>query len=94
MKKCPWLLLLLFVAVSSAQQGKIVVTALNSKSLQNTAGENPKRRITVYLPPGTTLRQNDIPLFTSCTDLRGATACWSPVTILINCLTKRSPQEK
>jgi hypothetical protein len=32
--------------------GTIVTRVINSTYLQNTGGENPNRRISVYLPPG------------------------------------------
>ncbi|MCJ7934206.1 MAG: esterase family protein [Chryseobacterium sp.] len=32
-------------------EGKVVTTYITAKTLQNRAGENPKRRVTVYLPP-------------------------------------------
>ena len=42
----------LFYAFSNAQNvGKIVSQFIDSKALQNTGGENPRRRISVYLPP-------------------------------------------
>lgn len=34
-----------------AQTGKVVSFVLNSKSLQNTGGEDPNRKVSVYLPP-------------------------------------------
>ena len=34
-----------------AQSGKVVSFVLNSKALQNTGGENPERKVSVYLPP-------------------------------------------
>ncbi len=50
------LLLLLFVQIAYFGQGqhptgKIVVDRLYSASLVNNAGENPTRRVTIYLPP-------------------------------------------
>jgi len=36
----------------SQQAGTLVSKIIESKSLQNTGGENPNRKITVYLPPG------------------------------------------
>ena len=32
-------------------KGKIIVERINSPALQNTGGENPVRRVTIYLPP-------------------------------------------
>lgn len=32
-------------------EGKVVTTYITAETLQNKAGENPKRRVTVYLPP-------------------------------------------
>ena len=34
------------------QKGKIVVDQLYSPALENEGGENPTRRVTIYLPPG------------------------------------------
>ena len=34
-----------------AQTGKVLSFMLNSKALQNTGGENPNRKVSVYLPP-------------------------------------------
>lgn len=52
-------LALLFIAVLSGNtllaqhpQGKVIVDQLYSKLLENPGGENPTRRVTVYLPPG------------------------------------------
>lgn len=36
---------------ATAQTGKVVSFELNSKALQNTGGENPNRKVSVYLPP-------------------------------------------
>lgn len=35
-----------------AQEGTIVVDSVYSKNLENSMGENPKRAVSVYLPPG------------------------------------------
>jgi S-formylglutathione hydrolase FrmB len=35
----------------TAQTGKVVSFTFNSKALQNTGGENPNRKVSVYLPP-------------------------------------------
>jgi hypothetical protein len=40
-----------FVFCAENFRGKIVTTYITAKTLQNSAGENPKRRVTVYLPP-------------------------------------------
>ncbi len=51
-------LLLLFifqiVSVSQGQEksGKVIVDRLFSESLENNGGEDPTRRLTIYLPPG------------------------------------------
>ena len=55
MKKLTLLLIcVLFGNVLLAQypQGKVVVERLYSELLENPGGENPTRRVTVYLPPG------------------------------------------
>jgi enterochelin esterase-like enzyme len=39
-------------AISQSPAGSIVTKVINSTYLQNTAGENANRRISVYLPPG------------------------------------------
>jgi len=57
MKKAGFLILtfLLSIELLSAQkipEGKVVTTYITAKTLQNKAGENPKRRVSVYLPPG------------------------------------------
>lgn len=36
---------------AEAQTGKVVSFTLNSKALQNTGGEDPNRKVSVYLPP-------------------------------------------
>ena len=51
------LLLLLFIQVAHLghgqnPKGKIIVDRINAPSLQNNGGENPVRRVTIYLPPG------------------------------------------
>jgi S-formylglutathione hydrolase FrmB len=40
------------VAISQTMHGTIVTRIIHSTYLQNTGGENPNRRISVYLPPG------------------------------------------
>src|SRR5688572_13981745 len=35
-----------------ALEGKVQSFFINAKSLQNTGGENPNRKVSVYLPPG------------------------------------------
>ncbi len=37
--------------ISYAQLGKVVSFVLHSKALQNTGGEDPNRKVSVYLPP-------------------------------------------
>lgn len=52
MKKILFLLFCIFLNISVfAQSGKVVSFILNSKALQNTGGENPNRKVSVYLPP-------------------------------------------
>ncbi|MDQ1804711.1 alpha/beta hydrolase [Chryseobacterium sp. PTM-20240506] len=49
-----FLAFILSVHLFSAQkipEGKVVTTFITAKTLHNKAGENPKRRISVYLPP-------------------------------------------
>ncbi|MES2518605.1 MAG: alpha/beta hydrolase-fold protein [Bacteroidota bacterium] len=48
------LLITLYLSLSTqitAQTGKVVSFVLNSKALQNTGGEDPNRKVSVYLPP-------------------------------------------
>ncbi|WP_295220616.1 alpha/beta hydrolase-fold protein [uncultured Chryseobacterium sp.] len=48
------IILLLITHFLSAQQippGKVITTYIKAKTLENKAGENPVRRISVYLPP-------------------------------------------
>jgi len=51
-----YLLIVLFqitvLAQGQEQKGKIVVDYLYSPALENNVGENPTRRVTIYLPPG------------------------------------------
>lgn len=52
MKRFYTLALMLLVAqFTFAQEGKVVSFFINAKTLQNTAGENPTRKVSVYLPP-------------------------------------------
>ena len=39
-------------AISQNLSGRVVVDYLYAESLENSGGENPTRRVTVYLPPG------------------------------------------
>ncbi|WP_336514719.1 alpha/beta hydrolase [Pollutibacter soli] len=53
MKK--FLLVLFLVAdlgLYAQQSGKVVSFIINAKTLQNSGGENPNRKVSVYLPPG------------------------------------------
>lgn len=52
MKKHLALLLLFTYIYVSAQSGQVVVKTINAKTLLNSAGENPQREISIYLPPG------------------------------------------
>ncbi|MDQ1159806.1 pimeloyl-ACP methyl ester carboxylesterase [Chryseobacterium sp. SORGH_AS 447] len=45
------LLLTHFLSAQEIPAGKVVTTYITAKTLENKAGENPKRRISVYLPP-------------------------------------------
>src|ERR1041384_763069 len=45
-------LMFLQIAISQSTPGTIVTRFINSTYLKNTGGENPNRRISVYLPPG------------------------------------------
>jgi enterochelin esterase-like enzyme len=54
MKKLSFLLYFIhLISFGQAQElkGKIIVEHINSSFLQNTGGENPVRRVTIYLPP-------------------------------------------
>lgn len=55
MRNCGLPLIVFFVTICTNAQdapGKIVSRIINSTYLQNTGGENPNRKISVYLPPG------------------------------------------
>lgn len=55
MKKYYLLLAVLIIATQSFSQGtsgKVVSFTINAKALQNTGGEDPNRKVSVYLPPG------------------------------------------
>lgn len=55
MRNCGLFLIVFFITIcTNAQEapGKIVTRIINSTYLQNTGGENPNRKISVYLPPG------------------------------------------
>lgn len=48
------IILLLSANLLSAQEipaGKVITTYITAKTLENKAGENPRRRVSVYLPP-------------------------------------------
>jgi S-formylglutathione hydrolase FrmB len=42
---------IIFVVKGQIPQGRIIVDSINASSLYNIGGENPVRRITIYLPP-------------------------------------------
>lgn len=57
MKKSGFLILIFVVLAQivwgqKIPEGKVVTTYITAKTLHNKIGENPKRRVTVYLPPG------------------------------------------
>ncbi|MBD3584001.1 alpha/beta hydrolase [Flavobacterium selenitireducens] len=52
MTKLLQLLFLFSYIYVSAQTSKVVVEKINAATLANSAGENPEREISVYLPPG------------------------------------------
>jgi len=51
MKKLLILITIHLSLVSFAQTGKVVSFTINSKALQNNGGEDPNRKVSVYLPP-------------------------------------------
>lgn len=51
MRKIFILIILLSTTYTFAQTGKVVSFMLNSNALQNTGGEDPNRKVSVYLPP-------------------------------------------
>jgi enterochelin esterase-like enzyme len=51
MKKLLLLIALHLSLITFAQTGKVVSFVLNSKALQNAGGEDPNRKVSVYLPP-------------------------------------------
>lgn len=51
MKKIFILIILLSNTYTFAQTGKVISFTLSSKALQNTGGEDPNRKVSVYLPP-------------------------------------------
>ncbi|MER0439772.1 alpha/beta hydrolase-fold protein [Emticicia sp. W12TSBA100-4] len=51
MKKLLLFLILHLSLITFAQTGKVVSFTINSKALQNTGGEDPNRKVSVYLPP-------------------------------------------
>lgn len=55
MNKCYLILLVLLVAeksFSQATSGNVTTFTINAKTLQNNGGENPNRKVSVYLPAG------------------------------------------
>ena len=46
-----FLLFTQFLPAQAIPAGKVVTTYITAKTLKNNAGENPKRRVSVYLPP-------------------------------------------
>jgi enterochelin esterase-like enzyme len=55
MKTLPFIALLVLIAIPALPQtqvGRVQSFILNSKALQNTGGENPNRKVSIYLPPG------------------------------------------
>lgn len=51
MKKLLLLIVFHLSLLTFAQTGKVVSFTINSKALQNTGGEDPNRKVSVYLPP-------------------------------------------
>lgn len=65
MKKLFFLLaFILVVCLGQTQElkGKVIVERINSLSLENTGGENPVRRVTIYLPPNYDQTTNRYPV--------------------------------
>ena len=51
----PVLILLIIsanIAIAQHSKSKVVIARLYSEKLENPGGENPERRVTIYLPPG------------------------------------------
>ena len=51
MKKLLTLIIFHLSLITFAQTSKVVSFVINSKALQNTGGEDPNRKVSVYLPP-------------------------------------------
>lgn len=65
MKRLQFLFLFIgfaFLLLAQDKKGKVLVEYINSVSLQNSGGENPVRRVTVYLPPGYDATTNRYPV--------------------------------
>jgi S-formylglutathione hydrolase FrmB len=55
MKTCTLFILATLIALTCVAQtpaGKVSTFTLHAKTLENTGGENPRRKVSVYLPPG------------------------------------------
>ena len=66
MKKIYCIILLSFInltfVIAQSNKGKVVYDRLYSESLENDAGENPERRVTIYLPPNYDNTTNEYPV--------------------------------
>ena len=65
-------------------QGKVVSFFINAKTLQNKGGENPNRKVSVYLPPGYEKVISDSRQFITCMALWVMTASSSQMKMIFD----------
>ncbi len=78
------LLVLLTLQTYAQQTGKVVSFILQSKSLQNTGGENPNRKVSVYLPPDYDQPGKRFPVIYYLHGFMGTDSIYSPMKMILD----------
>lgn len=77
-------LVLLTLQTYAQQTGKVVSFILQSKSLQNTGGENPNRKVSVYLPPDYDQPGKRFPVIYYLHGFMGTDSIYSPMKMILD----------
>lgn len=85
--RCPLFLLFFIVCQQSfgqATEGTVATFTINAKTLQNKGGENPNRKVSVYLPPGYASTTKRYPVIYYMHGFMGTDSISSPMKMILD----------
>jgi enterochelin esterase-like enzyme len=85
--RCPLFLLLFIVCLESfgqATEGTVATFTINARTLQNKGGENPDRKVSVYLPPGYARTTKRYPVIYYMHGFMGTDSISSPMKMILD----------